>query len=152
MNAEFINPFVTSTMNVFATMLGCHLTRGTLQLRSNGFVPKYEINGIVGLSGRKSGTVIISMQEQVALHATEAMLGVRPPCVNDEVIDAVGEITNMVAGAAKCYLSAYDLSLSVPTVIIGKNTRIGFTSKIGLIGIPYESPWGPLQVEVGFAN
>ena len=58
----------------------------------------------------------------------------------------------MVAGSAKSQLEAYNLSLSVPTVIVGKNTRIGFGSKIGAICIPYESPWGPLQIEVGFAN
>ena len=145
MRAELINPFIASTVNVFSTMLGCPLTRGTLQLRENGFMPEFEINGIIGLSGSMSGTVIISMQTQVALNATEAMLGSRPPDVNADVIDAVGEIANMVAGAAKSRLESFNLSLSVPTVIVGKNTRIGFTSKVGPICIPYESPWGPVQ-------
>ena len=116
MKAELINPFIASTVQVFATMLRCPLTRGSLQLRSNGFVPEYEINGIIGLSGGLSGTVIISLQEGVALNATEAMLGVRPPGVNEDVIDAVGEIANMVAGAAKSQLESYKLSMSVPTV------------------------------------
>lgn len=154
MKAEIINPFAASTVSVFATMLGCQLTRGSLQLRSNRLRPEYEINGLVGLTGVVSGTVVLSMQEQVALHAAEAMLGrgSLPNCVNDEVIDAVGEITNMVAGAAKAYLSAYELNLSIPTVIIGKNTRIGFNSKVDPICVPYQSPWGPLQVEVGIVS
>lgn len=150
MQAELINPFISSTVNVFATMLKCPLTRGALQLRSDGFIPEYEINGIIGLSGNMSGTVIISMEQTVALAATEAMLGSRPSEVNPDVIDAVGEIANMVAGAAKSRLEAHNLSLSVPTVIVGKETKIGFTSKVGPICIPYESPWGKLQVEVGF--
>lgn len=114
-------------------------------------MPEYEINGIVALTGAISGTVVLSMQEQVALQATEAMLGVRASCVNDEVIDAVGEITNMVAGAAKHHVST-EVSLSIPMVIIGKNTRLGFASKVGPICIPFQSPWGPLQVEVGIAT
>jgi chemotaxis protein CheX len=152
MKAELINPFVTSTVHVFATMLDCPLTRGTLHLRTNRLVPEYEINGIVGVTGGLFGTVILSMQEPLAMRATEAMLGIRPPGLNDDVIDAVGEIANMVAGAAKRHLAEYELSLSIPTVIIGKNTRVGFTSKVGPICIPYQSPWGPLQVEVGIAT
>jgi chemotaxis protein CheX len=149
MKAEIINPFAASAASVFATMLGCPLTRGTLQFRSSQSTSDYEINGIVGLTGGLTGTIVLSMQEQVALYATEAMLGTRPSSLNDDVIDAVGEITNMVAGAAKGHLSSYDLCLSIPTVIIGKNTRIGFNSKVAPICVPYQSPWGPLQVEVG---
>jgi chemotaxis protein CheX len=151
MKAELINPFAHSTADVFATMLNSRLVRGNLQLRSSRLVPEYEVNGVVGITGGITGTVVLSMQENVALRATEVMLGNRPSSLNDEAIDAVGEIINMVAGAAKKYLSAYKLSLSMPMVILGSNTRIGFNSKIDPICIPYLSPWGPLQLEVGIA-
>jgi chemotaxis protein CheX len=151
MNAELIDPFMVSTEQVFSTMLGCQLTRGRLQPRSHRLIPEYEINGIVGLAGSISGTVVLSMQERVALRATEAMLGLHPSFINDEVIDAVGELTNMVAGAAKHHLST-EVNLSIPMVIVGKNTRIGFASNVEPICIPFQSPWGPVQVEVGIAK
>jgi len=150
MKAELINPFVTATVNVFATMLNCPLSRGALQLRSAGFAPEFDITGIIGLSGAMPGTVLICLEEHVALKATEAMLGTLPTEINTDVIDAVGEIANMVAGNAKSQMAAFNLYLSIPTVIVGRNQKIGFTSNIGPICIPYQSAWGPLHVEVGF--
>ena len=57
----------------------------------------------------------------------------------------------MVAGAAKHHLST-EVNLSIPMVIVGKNTRIGFASNVEPICIPFQSPWGPVQVEVGIAK
>ena len=49
------------------------------------------------------------------------------PAVNEEVLDAVGELTNMIIGNVKTVAEAIvgPLNLSVPTVIYGRN----FTSR-----------------------
>lgn len=151
MKAEHINPFVSAAVEVFATMLKCDLTRGELFANTN-FHPAYEVSGIIGLSGKASGTVVVSVDESVAMSITEAMLGERPDSVNSDVIDAVGEVTNMIAGRAKSQLEQFAMSLAMPTVITGKNHVINFGSAAQTIGIPYTSPWGDLTVEVGLVE
>lgn len=151
MKAEYINPFVRAAVDVFATMLDCELTRGEISLNSD-FQPEHEISGIIGLSGRAVGTVVVSLSRGVALSATEALLGTRPQDVDAEVIDAVGELTNMIAGQAKSKLEPLSLSLALPTVITGTQHTIKFGSAAKTICIPFSCDWGALSVEVGLAE
>ncbi len=148
MKAEYINPFVSAAADVFSTMLGCELTRGPLSLNAD-FQPAHEVSGIIGLSGRASGTVVVSLDRGVAISATEKLLGTRTEGINTDVIDAVGEITNMIAGRAKVGLEHLAMNLALPTVITGHNHTIRFGSTAKTICIPYSCQWGDLSVEVG---
>jgi chemotaxis protein CheX len=148
MKVEYINPFLTSLANAFRTMLGCEVTRGNLRLK-DGSSGLHEISGIIGLSGKAVGMVVLSLSEDVALKAASTMLMTETTEINDDVIDAVGELANMVAGAAKAELEEYDLSVSLPSVVTGSNHEIRFPSNVTPICIPYETPWGPLTLEVG---
>jgi chemotaxis protein CheX len=65
------------------------------------------------------------------------------------VIDVVGEITNMVAGAAKAQLAELSMSIGLPTVITGKSHIINFPRGVTIVSIPFESSWGALCVDVG---
>ncbi len=148
MKAEHINPFLRSLANTFSTMLGCEVERGDLQMRSEQVTP-YPISGVIGLSGKAVGTVVINLSEEVAVKAASAMLMMEINEINDDVVDAVGELANMVAGAAKTELEEYELSVSLPNVITGRNHDIHFPSNSTPITVPFDSPWGPLRLEVG---
>lgn len=151
MRAEYINPFIEATVGVFKTMLSCDVVRTGLTLHET-FCPQFDITGIIGLSGRAHGDVVISFQRDVALAATEAMLGVKYNSINADVVDAVGELTNMIAGSAKTGLSSLELSLALPTVIVGKNHSIRFPSKVQPLTLPFESAWGSFNIEVGLVE
>jgi len=148
---EYINPFIASTLEVFSTMLHCELRRGELSLNDH-FQPEHDVSGIIGLTGRASGTVVVSLENAVACHAANAMLGEMPDSVNADVIDAAGELTNMIAGKAKADLEQLDMCLAIPTVITGKNHLISFGSSAQTISIPYTCDWGRLSVEVGIVE
>lgn len=65
------------------------------------------------------------------------------------VIDAVGELTNMVAGRAKTCLEELAMSISLPSVITGRNHLIEFPSNVPAICVAFSSPFGALCLEVG---
>ncbi len=150
MRVEYINPFITSLTNTFRTMLSCELERGAIEL-FDGNNPRHEISGTIGLSGRAVGTVVLSLSREVALKAASTMLMMEATEIDNDVVDAVGELANMVAGAAKAELEQYQLSISLPSVITGKNYEIRFPSNVTPICIPFQSEWGPLTLEVGLA-
>lgn len=148
MRAEYINPFIASLVNAFDTMLGCTPTRGTLRIR--GDEPElFEVSGVIGMSGRAVGTVVLSLSKKVALHAASTMLLAEATELNADVIDAVGELANMVAGAAKAQLEEYQLSISLPSVITGEHHEVHFPSNVTPICVPFETDWGPLVLQVG---
>ena len=151
MRAEYINPFVSSIVATFDTMLSCSLKRGELKLKRD-YNPPHEVSGIIGLSGKAVGTVVVSLSRQVALKAASTMLMTEATELDADVVDAVGEITNMVAGAAKAELEEYQLSISLPNVILGRGHEVRFPSNVQPICLPFECEWGTLALEVGLAQ
>lgn len=151
MKVEYINPFLTSAIHVFRTMLNCELVRDRPVLKS-GWQPAYEVSGIIGLTGKARGTVVLSLERETALQVTAVMLGDRPPEINRDVIDAVGELTNMIAGGAKAQLESLAMSVSLPTVITGKGHCIDFPKSAPPIAIPFNSQWGAVMIEVGLVE
>lgn len=151
MNVELINPFVTATSDVFKTMLGCSLTRGAISLKQ-AHTPMYEVSGLIGLSGKCRGMVVVSVNRETALAATEALLGSRPEGLNADVVDAIGEVTNMIAGAAKTRMADMCLTIGLPTVICGKGQAIAFPSQSIPLVIPFESAIGEICIQVGLVG
>ncbi len=148
---EFINPFIEATVTVFRTMLGLKLERGALYLKQ-GYQPQHEISGIIGLSGIARGTVLLGMNTDLAIEVTSILMQQRPEGVDSNVIDAIGELANMIAGSAKTQLSHLQMSISLPSVIAGKNHTISFPTGAVPIGIPFESTVGVLSLEVSLVN
>ena len=148
MKAEYVNPFITAAGQAFSTMLDCQIRRESLTLKDSAS-PSHEISGVIGLSGRAAGTVVLSFSESLALKAAGTMLMTEYTEVNGDVIDAVGELANMVAGAAKAQLEELQLSISLPNVITGKGHVVRFPSSVNPICVTFATDWGPFTLEVG---
>ena len=151
MKAEYINPFLVSTVAAFDTMLKWPLKRGTPFIK-NGSQPSHEVSGIIGLSGKAQGTVVVGLGREAAIKVAEVMLQERPPEINGDVVDAVGEMANIIAGRAKSQLEELEMNVSLPSVITGKSHCIQFPTKVIPICIPFDSEWGPITVEVGLSE
>ncbi len=63
--------------------------------------------------------------------------------------DAIGELTNMIAGSAKAKLEEYELSVGLPNVVTGSGHCINFPTESPPVCIPFECEWGTVVVEVG---
>lgn len=151
LRAEYINPFLSSTSSVFSQMLGVEITRQQPYMK-NGHSPQFDVTGVIGLTGKTTGTVALSLTKEMALSVTSKLIGEAPTELNATVVDAIGELTNMIAGAAKAQLAQLELSLGLPTVITGKSTCISFPSNATPISIPFDSMLGTFVVEVGFRS
>jgi len=146
--AEHINPFITSAADVLAEMLHCELHR-TSVARKMDYQPAHEVSGVIGLSGKASGIVVLSLDDNVARTATEALVGHRPKSIDAEVLDAVGELTNIIAGRAKAALEHLSMTIVPPTVVTGRNHVLGFAPGGDAISVAYTCPWGDLALEIG---
>ncbi|MCL2119712.1 MAG: chemotaxis protein CheX [Planctomycetaceae bacterium] len=149
-DVDFINPVITSLEETFDTMLNCKISRVGLMLKDNN-TALHPISGIIGVNGKQAvGTVVLTMTETVALRAASTLLMMEVSEPDEDVMDAVGELTNMVAGATKAKLAQYHLSMGLPSVFHGNNCRIHFPANAHPIVIPFQSAWGALALEVGF--
>lgn len=80
------------------------------------------VTAMVGMAGAYNGMVSLHAPHALALAFTSQMLGMEVLEINDDVHDALGEITNMIAGSFKQHLTSKgnDVKLSTPSVVNGK--------------------------------
>lgn len=125
-NVEFINPFIDATRNVFSSMCRVETARKSIFVKDD-YKMLGDISGVMQLSGTAAGSVVISMSAELACLVVGNMLG-EPPAkeLNKEVMDAMGEIINMISGQAKASLvkTKYHFTISIPTVVTGPGHEI----------------------------
>ena len=146
MDVKYINPFLASIRNVFDTMLQIPFTIGKPSLKEDP-VPRYEVSGIIGLSGNVSGCVVLNLSEELALQLASALTGEKVTELDEDCTDAIGEIANMIAGGAKKDFPGENNSISVPSIIIGRH-KVSYPRGLPVISIPCDTSAGRLAVEV----
>ena len=101
---------------VFEIMLGCK-TEATAQSEHS---LKGGFTAVVGLAGALCGVITVCCSSETAGDLAKGMLG-DAATSESEVVDALGEICNMIAGNFKNKLAGTDekCMLSVPSVVSG---------------------------------
>jgi chemotaxis protein CheX len=147
MNVAYVNPFISSTLETFKTMMKIDVVPQKPALKKNGD-PMYDVSGIIGLSGNAQGSISLSFPKIVALKAVSAMIGSEIKIIGPEITDGIGEIVNIIAGNAKQNLTQYNLTISLPNVIVGKDHSVTAPSGIATIIVPFTSAIGNFAMEV----
>ncbi len=101
---------------VFEIMLGCQV-KPVAQPEPR---PHGEFTAMVGLAGALCGILTVCCDAETARQIAKSMLG-DAAISEEEVVDALGEICNMITGNFKNKLSGTDerCMLSVPSVVSG---------------------------------
>jgi chemotaxis protein CheX len=152
MNVAHINPFVESLVHVFQTMLSLTPRRKGLQLARGERVGS-GLTTLVGISGSVHGVVVLHFKPETAIKLASRFLGASLTEMSADVVDAMSELTNMVAGAAKAKIpSDPPAELSLPSVVEGTQYRLKYPSKSLWVEVPFETEDGNFMLEVSFSN
>lgn len=155
MKAEFINPFLNATKNVLETMCQTKVSFNKPALKSNKNTIG-EVTGIIGMTSDKiSGCMVVSFEKNCILKIVGNMLMEAPKAqIDDDIIDAVGELTNMICGGAKAELAKLDhkFALSTPTMVVGKGVEISYHSDAPTILIPFKTDNGTFVIEANLED
>lgn len=148
---RFLAPFIKCTKDVFSRML-----RWDVDLvgfaTNDATASRHDCSGIVGVSGSIRGSVVVSISSEMAIAAAESFLGERPDSITAEVIDTVGELTNMIGGSSKDKMGIDGIALGLPTVVVGKNHSISFDQGAHVEMLRFQSPHGPFTVEIAIVG
>lgn len=108
--------------DIWGSVLGIPTTPASPEVH----VDEPRLTGFVHINGDWEGTVTVDCPIGLAREAAAAMFAMEvDELSNDEVDDALGEITNMTGGGIKSMIEG-QCKLSLPTVIQGK----GFTVRV----------------------
>jgi chemotaxis protein CheX len=151
MKAEFINPFLEATLSVIKTMAFLEPTAGKPFIKKN-VAACGDVSGIVGITGEAEGSLCLTFSKGCILQICSKMFGEEQKEINEDVKDAVGELTNIISGDSRRRLQeiGYTFQGAVPTVVSGQGHEVKHITKGPILSIPFSTESGNFIVEVCF--
>jgi chemotaxis protein CheX len=146
-DAKFVNPFIVSIKRVFETMVKTTVNVGKPEIATSD-KGVADVSGVIGLSGDVSGCVVLSFPMDVASKVVAAFADSAVQPEHPDFADAVGELANMIAGGAKAQFPGVRVSISLPSVIIGKQHVVSQSRAYPRVLIPCQTSFGSMFVEV----
>lgn len=149
MDVKLINPFLNGAKEVLQKMASVASTVGTPYIKQDDRATG-DVSGVIGLTGDAIGSLAISFSESSICGIAGAMLSESFGQANQDVFDAVGELTNMISGVARTYLEKDALTVwaGIPAVVFGKDHYIKHVLKSPSIVIPFTTEYGSFFVDV----
>jgi chemotaxis protein CheX len=149
MDVEYINPFLNGALEVLKTMASFQPTPGKPYVKKDDLAHG-DVSGIIGITGDAVGSLAISFSEICICSIVGRMLSETFTAINNDVLDAVGELTNMISGVSRTQLEKKGMTVfaAIPSVVFGANHTITHILKSPSIVIPFTSPNGPFFVDV----
>ena len=89
--------------------------------------------------GDRKGTIALSFREKGALFVFNSLMGDEASAIGPEVVDAIGELTNIVSGQARKEFEKNGINLraSIPMVVVGKGVETNFITNLPIISLPF---------------
>lgn len=153
MNDRISRTMAAATREVFSTMLGMDIHPEPPYVERAAPQAAQGLISLIGLTGEWLGTGSISCSGEFACRIASQMLTTVAPAVDEEVLDAVGEITNMIVGNFKTAMEDClgPLWMSLPTVIFGRNFIARSMSSTEWNVAPFSCDGARLEVRIYLA-
>jgi chemotaxis protein CheX len=118
---QYIQPFVEVSTSVFKSMLQVDLVPERAYFIGKEAFLDWDISGIIALTGEVKGLVAISVKYPTAKKITGMLMKVKQDISTTDMVDAIGEIVNIIAGNVKKNLEEmFKIVISLPKVVHGK--------------------------------
>ncbi|MFA6506106.1 MAG: chemotaxis protein CheX [Treponemataceae bacterium] len=150
MNAAYINPFLTATLDLFEQSFGLKPVVGAPYIDERSASHRWDISAIMVLTGNAIGVIVLRLTRTLADKLLERS-GVT--WTNEEererlVTGMVGELVNIIGGNASGKLTDFSVEISVPIVVQGKNHSVSWPDRSPIIAIPFTTSLGHFLVNV----
>jgi chemotaxis protein CheX len=147
----FIDELTAATRDVFKTMVFQEIQLAAPPTNGEALKPGANVVSMVAFAGKTAGLVVFYSTLDTAQAITASMLGVEPASVNGELTDAIGELTNMIAGSFRTRMAharGETWAISVPTVTVGSDFYTTYCSEVQRALCPFRMNAGDLYVEL----
>jgi chemotaxis protein CheX len=149
-NDEIAGIIRAVTENVFSTMLGVQVQPGGMTVHTIMADQTEGVVAFVGFTGNWTGSGSIRCNGQSACIIGGKLLMTDFAEVNEEVLDALGEVANMIIGnfkdEAACKLGP--LALSTPTVIHGNSFHTRNWNGQSWITVPFTCEGESFEIKI----
>jgi len=154
-NENFIQDFIDVTGEVLSNIASFDVKAAEVrEINANGnskdITACFDITAVLGFSGGRQGSLLVSFPQKIAFRTVGRMLGIEFNVIDSDVRDGVSELVNIIAGGAKTKLQAkgIDFELSIPNTIIGEDHKITAAASTTRTHVDFNSDLGSFFIEV----
>lgn len=115
---DLIEPISYSALNVFSEFLKLEIREKSVTTREK-LLPRFEISVLLDIFFDDiEGKVILNLSKKLALKIYEILLHEKVEEFNNEVKDAIAEVTNMITGNAKSEFENHGIYYKISTPVV----------------------------------
>ena len=147
---DLVSRITVATQDVFSMMLGSDAVPGAARTEDGGVGPTEGVVALVGLTGPLVGTGSVCCSPDLACKLAGHMLMTEYAAVDNDVLDAVGEVANMIIGNLKTSIEDQfgAMWLSVPTVVYGRNFTTRSMGRHNWTVVPFSCSGEEMSVQI----
>jgi chemotaxis protein CheX len=146
---DLIDQLANATEEVFEKMVFKRLTPAS-PIEGNSLRPRSNVVALVGFAGSLSGLVVFYTTMDAGEAIARSMLELSDGDAGAEVADAIGEVTNMIAGAFRLKLAEQGeaVAISIPSVTIGSDFYTKYAPGVRRVLCPFKMDDKEICVEL----
>lgn len=155
LDANFINPFVEATNNIFSVQVGLKLTPAkafVIKADNRPEITGEVMAGTLSIVGEHfKGNFCISIGNSSFFVVYKQMFKETLTELNDDAKDALAELVNMIYGQAKTVLNdkhGYGIHPALPTILAGNALKVFHSSTGPSICLPFSFDGGSFHIEI----
>lgn len=154
MNVEYINPFISVSVNLMKMVCNVTAERGKIFIKDSTFSSDNVVI-IIGVAGEIKGQVFFSMNNSTACNIASAMMfGMEVKELNDMAKSAIAELGNMIMGnvSTEFFNNGIKIDITPPTILVGKEMAVS-TKGLKTICIPLLlEKLGKIEIDVALTE
>ncbi len=153
MDASVINPFLGASIEMFQTMFQIEAVPGPPYIMGKEVAHRWEISGVIGVTGGYQGIVAIRLSRLLANKMLERS-GITTSSEEEReqtLYGMIGELINIIAGNATNEIPQA-VDITPPIVVYGQNHSFAWPRAIPVIAIPFATTLGALEIAVCFKH
>jgi len=143
-----------ATHQVFNTMIGVKLRDREPVCETESAMHSEGVVALIGVAGDWAGTGAFRCSAEMARKISSLLLMQEFPAVDQEVLDAIGEVMNMILGNVKTAMEEGlgPMGLSIPTVIYGRNFTTRSVGRSEWTIVPFEFEGEVFEIQISLAQ
>jgi chemotaxis protein CheX len=133
---------------IFSTMVGVNVSPSQAAVTATKFTDC--VSAMVGFAGSYNGVLSINTPIKLSKYFASQMLGTEVVELDADVLDALGEIANMVGGSFKHHFvnDGHEVRLSTPSVISGDKYVMSTGSLADVLTLLFETAEGQFMASI----
>jgi len=149
LNKQVVKAFTDGVVETLTTMAKVSPVQGEAFIEKRHKL-RGKVAGLIGMvSGDVKGQLAVCFDEDAAIGIVKNLINEEHKEIDDAVMDAIGELTNIIYGCAKKVLNenGFAFKMAIPMVIADHEAVISFHTGITLV-VPYKLEGKNFYIEI----